>query len=346
MILYYPFVVSVQAVARALQELPRQPALRAQSATLLTATAPGMPPDLQLDRLDCRAVIDYLTVAYGEARPAILPPLDGQPKWFRKKGASTSTLTVHDPSARDIKLLVEVLGNPLLTELELSVDFWSKEGVPEGTLDEFLRDTYVALAARFRPEDMTPWGYGLRGGVTGRGQKPLPFHQRLPDPAEQLVYGRRGDFLQSKLYLKRVDQDLLLPSTEHRVRLELKMRRWALIDHFQLDRLSDVLGYSYRKTFTKHFRIVAGPRLRLNRAVDAKEKRKRELRMSRAWATAGVGKFAVAPDLPPETTKPSIKQISSRARSQLSQDQYVLIRHQAANEKIGLAFKTLERRLR
>ncbi len=291
-------------------------------------------------------MIDFLTVAYNEKRPAILPRLDGQPKWVRKKGASISTLTVHDPFLRDIKLIVEQLRNPLLMELELSVDFWPKEVVPEGERDQFLRDTYVALAARFRPEDMTPWGYGLRGSVTGERQKPLPFHRSLPSAGRQLLYGHKGDFLQSKLYLKRVDQKLLLPPSEHRVRLELRMRRWALMDHFRLDRLSDLLGYSYRKTFTKHFRIVAGPRLRLNRPLDDKEKRKREKRMHRAWATAGVGKFAVAPDLPPDTPILNVKKIRSRSRQQLSQDQYVLVRHQAANEKIGLAFKTLERRLR
>lgn len=330
----------------AAQVLPRASAAQGTIRNFARHRFPCMPPELHLDRLDCRAVIDFLTVAYNEKRPAILPRLDGQPKWVRKKGASTSTLTVHDPSSRDIRLLVDLLGNPLLTELELSVDFWPKEVVPDGERDEFLRDTYVALAARFRPEDMTPWGYGVRGGLTGEGQKPLPFHQRLPTAAEQLIYGRRGDFLQSKLYLKRVDQNMLLPPSEHRVRLELKLRRWALMDHFGLDRLSDLLGYSYRKTFTKHFRIVAGPRLRLNMALDDREKRKRELRMHRAWATAGVGKFAVAPDLPPDTPTPNVKQIRSRARLQLPQHQYVLVRHQAANEKIGLAFKTLERRMR
>lgn len=305
-----------------------------------------MPPDLELNRLDCRAVIDYLTVAYPEKHPAVLPVLAGRPKWHRTKGDSTWTLTLHDPSPKDIGLLRDALGDPLLMKLELSVDFRPKKAVIEAERDALLADTHVALAARFRPEDMTPWGYGLRGGLTEKGQKPMPFHRRLPEPAEELIYGGRGDFLQSKLYLKRVDQDAPLQASEHRVRLELTMRRGALMTHFEMDRLGDLIGFPYRATFTKHFRIVAGPRLRLNRKLEPKEQRKRELRMARAWVKAGVGKFAVAPELPFETNAFAATQIRARTRQQLPFEHYVLRRDQAANAKIGDAFKKLELRMR
>lgn len=305
-----------------------------------------MPPLLNLDCLDCRAVIDYLTVAYPEKHPAVLPLLAGRPKWHRPKGASASELTVHDPSPKDVALLVGKLGNPLLMKLELSVDFSPKKTVNDADREALLSDTFVALAARFRPEDMTPWGYGLRGGLSRAGQKPLPFHKRLPKPDEELIYGGRGNYLQSKLYLKRVDQGVPLPPNEHRVRMELTMRRGALMTEFALDRLDDLVGYPYRATFTKHFRVVAGPRLRLNRPLDPKEQDKRERKMNWAWAKAGVGKFAVAPDLPPDTILMDAKQIRARASEQLPWDRYVLMRHQGANEKIGSAFRNLERRMR
>jgi hypothetical protein len=230
--------------------------------------------------------------------------------------------------------------------LELSVDFRPKTTTRLDGREQLLCDTHGALAARFRPEDMTPWGYGVRGGLTGAKQKPMPFHQRLPGPDEELIYGGRGDFLQSKLYLKRVDNAVALPPDEHRVRLELTMRRGALMDHFKLAKLDDLVGYPYRAAFTKHFRVVAGPRLRLNREIEPREQRKRELRMARAWATAGVGKFAVAPELPFETSPIAVRQIRTRSQRQLPLEHYVLLRDQAANAKIGDAFKNLERRMR
>lgn len=88
-------------------------------------------------------------------------------------------------------MIVERMDNPSLFKLELSVDFTPKAGIAEEDRDVLLRDTFAAVAARFRPEDMTPWGYGPRGGLTRAGQKPLPFHQRFPSPEEELIYGGR-----------------------------------------------------------------------------------------------------------------------------------------------------------
>lgn len=305
----------------------------------------SMPPNLELDRLDCRASIDYLSVICHESRPAVLPVLSCIPKWHKARGESTQTLTLHDPSRADIAKVAAVMDNPMLFKMELAVDFKPKASVELHQRELLLRNTFVALAARFRPEDMTPWGYGPRGGLTGPNQIPLPFHQRLPSPEEELIYGRRGDWLQSKLYLKRIDQGDALPPDEHRVRMELTLRRGGLIE-FQLDRLQDVLGYALRSRFTKHFRIVSGARLRVgSRKLDDTEQAKRERRMLRAWATAGVGKFAVSPELPFETSPVAARQIKNRAVNQLSLEHYRLVRDQDANAKIGDAFKKLQLRM-
>lgn len=303
-----------------------------------------MPPDLELDRLDCRAHIDYLSVISYESRPDLLPVLSCIYKWHKKKGETAQTLTLHDPTKADIIKVVEAMGNPMLFALELAVDFTPRSSVDDGEREMLLCDTYVAMAARFRPEDMTPWGYGARGGLKGRGQKPLPFHQRLPSPTETLIYGVRGAYLQSKLYLKRVDQEMALDPANHRVRLELTSRCGALMT-FGLNKLADLIGYEFRSRFTKHFRIVAGPRLRLDQKPTDTERVVREKRMKRAWATAGVGKFAVSKLLPFETDAFSAQRIKARAKKQLPLEHYVLLRDQAANAKIGDAFKKLQLRM-
>jgi hypothetical protein len=303
-----------------------------------------MPPPLALDHLACRASIDYLTVVIQEKRPAILPALGCIAKWFKKKGDSHQSLTLHDPSRADIQKIVDALGNPMLFVLELSVDFSPLSSVPDIDRDRLLRETFVAVAARFRPEDMTQWGYGLRGGLTRCGQVPLPFHQRLPGPDEELIYGGRGRFMQSKVYLKRVDQGAALPAHQHRVRMELAIKRGGL-GEFGLDRLNDLVGYAFRSQFTKHFRIVSGVRLRWDRGLGEKEKIKRERRMARAWATAGVGKFAVSPELPPDTMRSDVRMIATRATNQLPLKHHVLERDQPANAKIGEAFRKLQLRM-
>lgn len=303
-----------------------------------------MPPTLELDRLDCRASIDYLSVVFPESRPAVLPVLSCTPKWHKKRGETTHTLTLHDPTRADIAKIVGAMDNPMLFALELAIDFTPRAFVEESERESLLRNTFVAVAARFRPEDMTPWGYGARGGLTGPNQKPLPFHQRLPSPDEELIYGRRGAYMQSKLYLKRVDQGDSLLAEKHRVRMELTMTRGGLME-LQLVRLQDLLMYEFRSRFTKHFRIVSGARLRMDRKLDEKELIKRERRMARAWTTAGVGKFAVSPELPFETDSIAARQIKTRSGKQLPLEHYVLLRDQAANAKIGDAFKKLQLRM-
>lgn len=301
-------------------------------------------PDLQIQHINCRACIDYLTVVVQDKRPSILPVLNGLPKWHKVRGANHWELTVHDPSYRDVVRLAETLGNPMLYKMELAVDLFPKITIPVSEREEFLRQTFVAVAARFRPEDMTAWGYGPRGGLTGPGQKPMPFHQRLPNPDEELIYGRKGEFLQSKMYLKRVDQGLSIPAVQHRVRMELTLKRHAL-QVVQLGQLQDLFSYPFRSTFTKHFRIVSGARVKVVRGLDEMAHVKLEKKMNRAWNTAGVGKFAVHTALPFETNDFAVKAIKARAKRQLSSEEFVLTRHQEANAKIGDAFKKLQLRM-
>lgn len=121
----------------------------------------------------------------------MLPVLKGIPKWHKEKGRPGWELTVHDPCYDEIVRIADALQNPMLINLELAVDFVPKGHVQDDERDNLLRRTFVAVAARFRPEDMTPWGYGPRASVGGRKEKPWPFHQSFPLPEKELPIGSR-----------------------------------------------------------------------------------------------------------------------------------------------------------
>ena len=303
-----------------------------------------LPPAFKLDELTFTACHDFFTVNNGGGKVS-LPSLSGSPEWHKdKRGGTDWLLTVHDPTQVDIVTVSEALRNPMLMKLELAVDLRPHSHISGPARENLLVQSFAAAAGRFRPKDMALWGYGTRGGLRGVGEKPAPFHQRFAHPDEELIYGHRGEWLQSKLYLKRMDQGKPLSTGQHRVRMELTMKRWACLE-FGLDRLDDLLDFSYRSVFTKHFRIVDHPRIRELRNLTPNEREKRERRMLRAWKTAGVGKFAISKDAPADTSPTARAAMSARAKNQLPVEHFVLKRDQKTNEKIGLAFRQLQRRM-
>jgi hypothetical protein len=301
-----------------------------------------MVPSLDWSRLSCAASIDYVKVWH---EGPVDVRLGRKAKWNRIDGSSRwYSLTVQEPTLGEIQYVVEALKNPSLAEVEISVDIWPPGDLLGPERSEFLQSAYVACAARFRPEDAAKWGYGLRGSVTCSGMKPEPFHQRLPSPDEQLIYGHRGEWHQSKLYYKRTDCKRALPAFEHRVRLELALRRGAM-EAFGLDRLDSLIGYPYRSKLAKHFRFVAGARLRGASRLTLRTAKKKQGKIERRWTKAGAGGFAISLNLPPQTGLLSAKMIKRRARQQIPHRDAVLVRDQISNGKIGEALKTLQRRM-
>lgn len=306
----------------------------------------GPPPSFAWDLLTCRAHIDFFTV-YCEVKVP-LPALDGKVNWVRDPQDKTSfNLSVHDPSRQDVIRVAEALENPVLVQLEIAVDFLPRPGLATTATEGILVRTFHSVAGRFRPEDATAWAYGMRGAVSRVGQKPEPFHVRYPSPDAQLIYGHRGEYMQSKAYLKRVDQHVQLPPEQQCVRTELAIRRGGLMtEQFALDRLGDLCGYSYRRTFARHFRFIDRPVVRNSNErspalVDSLQKR-----MDRAWRQAGVGKFAPDLILPPDSSSTAVKRVEARAKQQLPRDDYVLRRDALTNRKVGTALRLLEKRMR
>lgn len=308
-----------------------------------TSTSRPGPPPLNLDQLDCTAKLDYIKV--GATKKKRTPALTGTSHWTPpKRGYRWFTLTVQDPLLTDIEVLIEHLGNPPLMGFQLTVDLMPKPAVTLAERETLLLDTFHAVAGRFRPEDEALWGYGVRGGTDGVGKKPKPFHRRFPEPHEELVYGHKGGWMQSTAYLKRTNEGTEMDPSEHRVRMELTLTGGGATE-IGFKTLSDLCGYAYRATFTKHFRVVQEPRIRAVRSRDEVDLVKMTRRMWRAWATAGVGKFGISHEFPPDTINASKQQILARGKQQLAASDYVLVRDQKATEKIGNALRQLQRRM-
>lgn len=314
---------------------------------MMTKTTP--PPMVQSGQIKFAAKIDYVTIKVS-SKTVQLPDFDGVPKWGERKDSSGLwTFTIHDPTRRDIIKLVEAFRDPLLWDIEVAVDLSPKAKLTLEERKAFLRETFLAVAGRFRPEDASLWGYGSRGAVIERRGKVEPLERRQASPGEQVIYGGRREFMQAKLYYKVSDQDAPLPPEQHVVRMELHLKRGACIDdEIGLTRMSDLLGYKYRATFAKHFRIILEPDLRNAKSLSPAEAKKRTQVMWRAWSKAGVAKFPDGEhpeDFPKETFKPQRSLIKKRRRAQVAQGHYKLMRDLEANRRIGHALSNLERRM-
>lgn len=304
-----------------------------------------MPPDLAVDDLLFSAKLDYVKFSNGGMKIS-LPELTGSHEWTRPTRRSPDwVLTVQDPTPADLRIIARVYENPMIMAVEVAVDVAPKAVLDEATHADQLKALYLAVAARFRPEDKALWDFGQRGAVDAPRMKPQPLERRFPRPDEEVVYGHRGDFMQSKLYLKTLDQGAILPHSEQRVRMEVTLKRNACM-LFGLDKANDLFGYAYRAKFTTNFRIVDRPEVRAVRGLSERDFKKRTTRMLRAWKTAGVGKFAVGDAPREDVLEHAVAKIKSRARAQLPSDQYRLVRDQRANAKIGAALTGLQRRMK
>lgn len=305
----------------------------------------AMPPELAVEDLFFSAKLDFVKFTNGGIKIS-LPVLSGSTEWTRPARSSPDwELTIHDPTAEDLRIITAAYENPMIMSVEVAVDVAPKAVLDEVTHVQQLEALYLAVAARFRPEDKALWDHVQRGAVDAPRMKPLPLERRLARPDEEVLYGHRRESMQSKLYLKTLDQGATLPRQEQRVRMEVTLRRWACMQ-FGLNEARDLFGYPYRAKFTKNFRIVDRPEVRAVRGLSDRDFEKRTTRMVRAWKTAGVGKFAVG-DVPrDEVLDHAVAKVKARARAQLPADQYRLVRDQRANAKIGAALTGLQRRMK
>ncbi|MDZ4188785.1 MAG: hypothetical protein U1D25_11845 [Hydrogenophaga sp.] len=303
-----------------------------------------LPPSLPVEDLLFSAKLDFVKLTNCGIK-ITLPVLSGSHEWTRPtRNKPDWEVTIHDPTAADLRKIIEAYENPTIMAVEVAVDLVPKIILDGAAHASHLGSLYVAVAARFRPEDKALWDYGQRGAVDAPRMKPQPLERRFARPDEEVLYGHRGGFMQSKLYLKTLDRGTMLSLEKQRVRMEVTLRRWACVQ-FGLDKASDLFGYPYRAKFTTNFRIVDRPEVRAVRGLSDRDFIKRTTRMLRAWKTAGVGKFAVGDAPREDVLDHEVAKIKSRARAQLPADQYRLVRDQRANAKIGAALTGLQRRM-
>ncbi|WP_428000128.1 hypothetical protein [Acidovorax sp.] len=229
--------------------------------------------------------------------------------------------------------------------LEVAVDFMPVPGIADSQLLPLLKQSFDALAARFRPEHHALWDYGSRGAVSARGVPVQPLERRFAHMGEELIYGRRHDFMQAKLYYKTLDQDVILEAREQKIRTEITLCRWGC-HVFGINQLSDLIGYPFRQKFAKQFRVIDRPEVRLLRGLTGDEQAHRQRRLQRAWSTAGVAKFAVGPRPRVEGIGSLLKHVEARERIQLPSEHYKLVCDLPTHAKIGSALMNLQRRFR
>lgn len=304
------------------------------------------PPQLPISELRFVAKLDYIKFLLPKGR-RLLFHLDGRVSPSKPAGEGLNQFTIHDVTPADVRTLIERCGNARLVAVEVAVDMHPKAVLPPAERLALLHRTFMAAAARFRPEDATPYGHMERGALSSERQKPLPLERRFATPAETVIYGGRNSPMNSKLYLKVLDHGIDLPMAEWFVRTELTLERYALAEEaINLKTLSDLVGFRFRKAFSSSFRIIQEPRVRKIRGLTPEDHKKMTRRMDRAWRTAGVGKFALPRELPAEMLIPAIVKTRRRQRVQLPYEAYQLMRDVSACQKFGQALLGLERGFR
>ncbi len=217
--------------------------------------SPQHAPDLA--RFKFYASIDYVSLRGADKRS--LPRLDGKAKWSRK---APGKLTIHDPSARDIGAMSEAFPDCFIEELEVCVDVRTARRLAPNEQDEALKSFKAAYAAKqLSPKFPRGMNSGFRGGFNPVGVSILrPFNHRVPEAQEQLLYGHRNDPIQVKCYYKKIDDRKSLPVASHRVRTEVRLGPVGL-GHHGLVKVSDLIGFRFRKDLMGYFNHVCGSRL-------------------------------------------------------------------------------------
>ena len=215
------------------------------------------PPPLDLSDFKFTAGIDYITLK--GLTKVTLPALSGKPIWPRK---FPGRLTVHDATAKDVRILAELFPNGVIDELEVRVDIRSAKHLTE----ELQRKALKAFKAEFVAKGLLPdfiegTNSGFRGAYDPRIQKTVPYNHRVPTADQQLLMGHRNDGAQVKCYYKRLDQHQVLDVKQHCIRVEVRLNRMAL-DHHNLLTTENLCGFKFRRELMRYFSHVSGSRPR------------------------------------------------------------------------------------
>lgn len=302
-------------------------------------------PSLDLEPFNLVAGFDYLKFYFPIHGAALDFGADRCKSKPCHDAASDYVVTLHDPARREIEHLIQEGDDPALAGLELFVDFMPRGAVDPMARVALLEQCFCALVTRFRPEDHSKAGVGYK--AAHRGSVGKPFHNRIPDPSEEAVFGHRSTGLNFKLYLKKKDQGKALPMENWRVRLEVSMDRYGLY-LIGIDKTSSLLGFGYRRAFAKSFKIVDRATVRQRARWSPATVREVTERLERGWRAAGVHAVGHGP-MPEDALTQTIAMADWRAANgrlrTIDPKLLVLHVHREANRRIGEALRQLDRRM-
>ena len=280
---------------------------------------------VNLSSLIFSAKIDYLTVHTGGK--VALPNVPGTVRWARSKGCTQFSL--HDPVADSVMGLTKALGSVPLMELEVSIDIGLKAAAAEEDRLELLSDVMVNLFARGLYPGKGPLMDAAARTFYRRlphGYVIRPFNLKVPRPTDQQLHGFRSDSAQVKAYLKRTDAGRNLEPIDHVARVEVRLKRRALLEH-GVDSLHDLIGFKFRKCLSAYFCFVRSARLRkLDRApaspLDRLLAEREQMATETEWGRSGVGAVVKG--------------------GKVAHREHRLIRDIAVNDRVGQALHRLE----
>lgn len=199
--------------------------------------------------------IDYITLD-GVCKPEP-EGLVGRCVWPRQ--FQGRRMTIHDPCASDIVALYSSYPNACVAEAEIAVDVRPRRPTDESmNLDHLRLIKEDILAKRLMPMFAPGLNSGFRGGYKkhSQGFSLTPFNRRVPSLDEQLLYGRREDPAQVKVYHKVSDNKRPIHWRHHVIRVEVRLGATGL-RHHGVEKVSDLVGFAFRKQLSPYFRLAS-----------------------------------------------------------------------------------------
>ena len=186
-----------------------------------------------------------------------LADLDGKAKWPSQEHGTVRTILDRSPS--DIAQLLIGVGDARLIKVEVAIGARPKSAANAEESREALECLYFRLAAGLAPSGpaLNRNQRRFMAWFDPRVRRPAPFNMRRPLVVSTVYWGHRDDPAQVKLYVKRTDQHTRLPWQRHVARVEVTLAETGLAKH-GLERLSDLIGFRYRKELSAYFRLGIG----------------------------------------------------------------------------------------
>lgn len=245
---------------------------------MAASTVPDSKPPSVRSEFRTEAVIDWIELTFTTRAPTQqqwvrgeLRAITGEPNLYLKPlnagdGGVSSRFKVkfHDAQANSYAALVRIVaaldrvmpldGQPTVTGLEISLDFFSKRQGQDLALARMTHRLQNSIAAYGNPRQYNPdLGFlvYLHDPPDDRdprqrklGRKAFEIDPSRINPDLTLLIGDEWDPISWRVYYKRVDANQALPPNEHRARAEFTLRGSALTER-KIANLPDLVSFQF-----------------------------------------------------------------------------------------------------